>query len=90
VLFAGFSTHSHQRSNASFAIVLDPEQKIDHNPEHERQADGDGGIPNNLAPIPIHKSSRLPLKRGWRALPSADFARYSISVSREGTIQTLR
>jgi hypothetical protein len=34
-----------------------------------------------------HKSSRRPLKTGWRTLPSADFARYSISANKVGSTQ---
>jgi hypothetical protein len=34
-----------------------------------------------------HKSSPMPLKNGWRTLPSADVARYSISASNEGSTQ---
>src|SRR6478735_4291637 len=34
-----------------------------------------------------HKSSRKPLKKGCRTLPSADFARYSISASSSGSTQ---
>jgi hypothetical protein len=30
------------------------------------------------------------LKKGWRTLPSVDFARYSISASRDGYTQTPR
>jgi hypothetical protein len=36
----------------------------------------------------FYKSSPRSLKNGWRTLPSADFARYSISASNEGSIQT--
>jgi hypothetical protein len=32
-----------------------------------------------------HKSSRRPLKIGWRTLPSADLARYSISANKVGS-----
>ena len=34
-----------------------------------------------------HRSSRRPLKNGWRTLPSADLARYSISASSSGSTQ---
>ena len=37
------------------------------------------------APSPSHRSSRMPLKNGCRTLPSADFARYSISASNDGS-----
>jgi hypothetical protein len=37
-----------------------------------------------------HRSSRMPLKNGWRTLPSADFARYSISASNDGSTQKPR
>jgi hypothetical protein len=36
---------------------------------------------------PSHKSSRTPLKNGWRTFPSADLARYSISASSFGSTQ---
>src|ERR1700687_2344110 len=32
-----------------------------------------------------HKSSRTPLKNGWRPFPSADFARSSILASSDGS-----
>jgi hypothetical protein len=34
-----------------------------------------------------HRSSRRPLKNGWRTFPSADLARYSISASSFGSTQ---
>src|SRR6478736_5673463 len=37
-----------------------------------------------------HKSSRKPLKKGCLTLPSADFARYSISASSSGSTQIPR
>jgi uncharacterized LabA/DUF88 family protein len=37
-----------------------------------------------------HRSSRSPLKNGCRTLPSADFARYSISASSSGSTQMPR
>jgi hypothetical protein len=37
-----------------------------------------------------HRSSRMPLKNGCRTFPSADFARYSISASNDGSAQTPR
>ncbi len=40
--------------------------------------------------VPIYKSSRGPLKTGCRTLPSADFARYSISASSSGSTQMPR
>src|ERR1700757_5108320 len=36
------------------------------------------------------RSSRMPLKNGCRTLPSADFARYSISASKDGSTQIPR
>jgi hypothetical protein len=36
------------------------------------------------------RSTRRPLKKGWRTLPSADFARYSISASSSGSTQMPR
>ncbi len=36
---------------------------------------------------PHPRSSRTPLKNGWRSLPSADFARYSTSASNCGSTQ---
>src|SRR5204863_8929092 len=36
------------------------------------------------------RSSRMPLKNGWRTLPSADLVRYSISARSEGSTQTPR
>jgi hypothetical protein len=37
-----------------------------------------------------HRSSRIPVKNGCRNLPSADFARYSISASSDGSTQIPR
>jgi hypothetical protein len=34
---------------------------------------------------PHHRSSRKPLKKGWRTFPSADLAQYSISASNSGS-----
>jgi hypothetical protein len=43
-------------------------------------------LPENVAGV-HHKSSRNPLKNGWRTFPSTDFARYSISASSFGSTQ---
>src|SRR4051794_16596661 len=37
-----------------------------------------------------HRSSLMPLKNGCRTFPSADFARYSISASNDGSTQVPR
>jgi hypothetical protein len=34
-----------------------------------------------------HRSSRRPLKKGWRTFPAADLARYSISAFSSGSAQ---
>jgi hypothetical protein len=64
----------------------DPE--INTRSDEECYADGSGGMPSDLAPV--HRSSRRPLKNGWCSLPSADFARYSISAISEGSTHTPR
>jgi hypothetical protein len=43
-----------------------------------------------LRNVTYSRSSRRPLKNGCRTLPSADFARYSISASNEGSTQMPR
>ena len=51
------------------------------------------GIANLLACVDVdkgvcaHRSSRRPLKNGWRTFPAADLARYSISASNSGSTQ---
>jgi hypothetical protein len=65
-----------------------PHRQVEACYNHERYADRNCSVPDELAPV--HRSSRMPLKTGWRTLPSADFARYSISASNEGSTQTPR
>src|SRR3954467_11135110 len=49
---------------------------------------GMGEACHRLPSIPLRqRSSRSPLKNGCRTLPSADFARYSISASSSGSTQ---
>jgi hypothetical protein len=57
--------------------------------EHTEE-DGDDDSPPHQGHGPAHKSSRMPLKKGWRTLPSADFARYSISANSDGSTQMPR
>jgi hypothetical protein len=64
------------------------DRKINTRGYEKYYADGSGGMPSDLAPV--HRSSRRPLKNGWRALPSADLARYSISAISEGSTHTPR
>src|SRR3954447_3928718 len=51
------------------------------------------GVANLLAGVDIgpdgcaHRSSRRPLKKGWRTFPSADLARYSIPARSSGSTQ---
>jgi hypothetical protein len=66
--------------------ILD--QKVSCGEDSEEYGDNDGSPNQGLAPA--HRSSRIPLKKGWRTLPSADFARYSISASSEGSTQMPR
>ena len=54
------------------------------------EEDGDNDSSPHQGHAPTHKSSRMPLKKGWRTLPSADFARYSISASSDGSTQMPR
>jgi hypothetical protein len=57
--------------------------------EHPEKDGDDNGSPHQ-GHAPAHKSSRMPLKKGWRTLPSAGFARYSISASSDGSTQMPR
>jgi hypothetical protein len=40
-----------------------------------------------LIDLSVHKSSRMPLKNGWRSFPSVDLARYSTSANNDGFTQ---
>src|SRR5450631_3463375 len=64
------------------------DQKVSCGDHSKQYGDNNGSPRQGLAPA--HKSSRIPLKNGWRTLPSADFARYSISASNDGSTQTPR
>jgi hypothetical protein len=57
--------------------------------EHTEEDGNDDSSPHQ-GRGPAHKSSPMPLKKGWRTLPSADFARYSISANSDGLTQTPR
>src|SRR5882762_9444866 len=54
------------------------------------EKDGDNNGSHGKASPTAHRSSRTPLKKGWRTLPSADFARYSISANSDGSTQMPR
>jgi hypothetical protein len=62
--------------------------KVDGRRGHEHYSDCDGEFPGKFGLV--HRSSRMPLKNGWRTLPAADFARYSISASSDGSTQMPR
>src|SRR5712671_3468805 len=64
------------------------DQKVSGGEHAEDDRDDDG--PPHQGHAPAHKSSRMPLKKGWRTLPSADFARYSISANSDGSTQIPR
>src|SRR5882724_6195764 len=57
--------------------------------EHPEKDGDDNGSPHQ-GHAPAHRSSRMPLKKEWRTLPLADFARYSISASSDGSTQMPR
>ena len=57
--------------------------------EH-REGDSDNDGPPNQCLAPAHRSSRMPLKYGWRTFPSADFAWHSISANSDGSTQMPR
>jgi hypothetical protein len=57
-------------------------RKVDANRRDECDANRDDSVSDDVAPV--HKSSRMPLKNGCRTLPSANFARYSISTRSSG------
>ena len=57
----------------------------DANRRDKCDANRDGDVSDDVSSV--HKSSRMPLKTGWRTLPSADFARYSISARISGSTQ---
>jgi hypothetical protein len=76
--------HGIKRSSATGSSeILD--QKVSCGDHSKQYGDNDGSPHQGDAPA--HRSSRMPLKKRWRTLPSADFARYSISASSDGSTQ---
>ena len=82
------STHLVRTTHPSELKQYNPRHENQHCSDDENYSNRDGCVPHEMTPV--HRSPRKPLKNGWRTLPSADFARYSISANSSGSTQMPR